>query len=369
MMSPRAFCAFCAFIICNAPFSADASAKDKPRQLRPVVVDGRKERALHVLAYVREYSTLASYTDTITMFREKMADFMLPPSSRSKIPAWRLPRVIGSRSYYRYTNSDGLDSVSDRCPYYFSWADWVGLPPAMPLPQPVSVDTAASYTMPARWGYAEQWQRSGSGLSVAANMLAGEQQRRWIPDAAYLFSKDGVDFERFTLTLDFDLADSLTARPLDLKGYTAQIESRGRGRSMIGFSHGGPVFVTTRAEVYILDREFVTRSEARKWSEGVNDVGVYPHADAPRLSADVLSLIARVEGINHDSVRTNLPTDERLAHVHVKMNFGKAALQRIKHMFGLDQVAADRKRKKEWESFRRRQLDGRVSPIPLPQKP
>ncbi len=85
-------------------------------ELAEVVVESRQKKVLHVLAYVREYSTLSTFTDTVSMFREKMVDFMLP-DEKTRFRGWRRPRILNSKSYYRFSNADGIDSVSDRCNY------------------------------------------------------------------------------------------------------------------------------------------------------------------------------------------------------------------------------------------------------------
>ena len=43
-------------------------------ELPEVTVETRQHRVLHMLAYVREYSTLSTYTDTVSLFREKMVE-------------------------------------------------------------------------------------------------------------------------------------------------------------------------------------------------------------------------------------------------------------------------------------------------------
>ena len=48
-------------------------------ELPEVLVETRARKVLHMLAYVREYSTLSTYSDTVTLFREKMVDFMIVP--------------------------------------------------------------------------------------------------------------------------------------------------------------------------------------------------------------------------------------------------------------------------------------------------
>ena len=100
---------------------------DKVSELPEVVVKSDRQRLLHILAYVREYSTLATYTDTIFLFREKMVDYMLPSDNKIKFKGWSYPRVLTSKSYYRFTNNNGLDSVSDVDQHHFSWSDWIGI--------------------------------------------------------------------------------------------------------------------------------------------------------------------------------------------------------------------------------------------------
>ena len=86
--------------------------------LPEVLVLSKNNRVLHMLAYVREYSTLTTYTDTVFLFREKMVDYMLPASG-SKFKGWSKPRVITSRSYYQFKDNNGLDSVSDVSNHHF----------------------------------------------------------------------------------------------------------------------------------------------------------------------------------------------------------------------------------------------------------
>ncbi len=87
-------------------------------ELSEVLVLSKKHKLLHMLAYVREYSILTTYTDTVFLFREKMVDYMLPVSG-AKFKGWSRPRVLTSRSYYQFKDSRGLDSVSDVSNHHF----------------------------------------------------------------------------------------------------------------------------------------------------------------------------------------------------------------------------------------------------------
>lgn len=71
-------------------------------ELPEVVVEAKDKKMLHVVAYMREYSSLSSYTDTVSMYREKVVDFMLPGPEKTKYKGWRLARVLDSHSYYQF---------------------------------------------------------------------------------------------------------------------------------------------------------------------------------------------------------------------------------------------------------------------------
>ena len=103
--------------------------------LPELTVEPGKRVVLHLTAYVREYSTLTTYTDTVFLFREKTVDFMVPTRKAGKYRGWTQPRLLASRSYYRFAGADGNDSVSNTFGQHFSWSDWIGIPPRVDLPK------------------------------------------------------------------------------------------------------------------------------------------------------------------------------------------------------------------------------------------
>lgn len=330
-------------------------------ELPEVTVSSRRKRMLHVLAYVREYSTLSTYTDTVAMFREKMVDFMLPDDRRSRYRGWRNPRVLNAKSYYRFSNSSGLDSVSDRCNHHFTWADWVGILPPVRVPAALVDSGSATYTSRGKYSQSESWVKSSGKIAVDIDILADTANRRWAPDFHYFF-KTGVEFELFKLRLNYANASDSLISPIDLTGYSFNIESRGRARGMFLFNRPDePFFVTTYSEVYVLDKEFIPISEAKRWERNKpagSEIGIYESPDAPRLHPDILRLIARVDGIEHDQVRLNITPDSRLAGQPApRRNFGQEVLQRLKGMFGIDNIAGKKKQEKHWRDFRRKRVN------------
>lgn len=330
-------------------------------ELPEFVVESSSHRVLHILAYVREYSTLTSYSDTIFMFREKMVDYMLPTDKKVKFRGWSSPRILKSKSYYRFTNSLGLDSVSDRCNQHFSWADWIGIPPAALVPPQLTAVDHGVDSVYGRYGAKEIWTKNDSRITLDVNVINDTACRKWVPDLS-LFFHDNVDFGNFNIRFRFDNVVAGVVAPIDLSAYSFNIESNGRGRGMFMFNRvDDPFFVSTYAEVYVVDKEYITVKEAKKWNSRKvipADVAIYEPAEAPELQESVLRLVRRVNAVDHDGIRLGMAPDKRLAgHRNlVKLNAGQQILQRLKGLFGIDRIHGRQKWNNHWKEFRREQI-------------
>lgn len=329
--------------------------------LDEIVVESRKHNILHMLAYVREYSTLSTYTDTVFLFREKMVDYMLPYEKKLKYEGWRTPRILNSKSYYRFTNRQGLDSVSDKCNQHFSWADWIGILPQIELPQGIKSKEVSADTVFGKYSPVEIWSKKNGRLSLDIDVLADTSGRKWVPGVS-LFFRNNVDYENFRVHFNYDDNDEQSVTAIDLNSLSFSIESRGRGKDMFMFNHvDEPFFVSTFAEVYIVDKEFITLKEAKKWQRNhsdFNNLPIYEAREAPELTKSVCELIERVNNVNVDEVRLASSPDRRLAGRKIeKFNVGHAILKRIKGMLGIDGVIGDRKRNKQWKQFKKGRVE------------
>lgn len=328
-------------------------------ELPEVIVEAKLKKMLHILAYVREYSSLSSYTDTITMFREKMVDFMLPTEEETRFKGWRYPRLLNTRSYYHFTNSTGLDSVSDRCNHHFTWSDWIGMIPTTNMAAGIGKIKNGTDTIYGKYSPTEIWIKNGDRVSLDINILADTTRRKWVPNISHFFRKNDNDFEQFRLKINYDniLGDKVS--PLELTGYSFNIESRGRGRGMFQFNrYDQPFFVSTYAEVYILDKECILEKEAKKWENrrfSPDEIEIFEPIEAPELNPSTLALIDRVNQIDTGQVRLSLKPDERLMSRNVyKGNFGigHRALSLLKQLTGITYFKSHRNLKRRWNEFR-----------------
>lgn len=328
-------------------------------ELHEVIVESKQRSMLHILAYMREYSSLSSYTDTITMFREKMVDFMLPTEKKTNFRGWHYPRPLSTRSYYHYTNFYGLDSVSDRCSHHFTWSDWIGMIPTTQLPIHIANIKDGVDTIYGKYGPTEIWIKNDDRLSIDIDVLADTVSRKWVPNISFFFSKEDTDFEQFRLKVNYTNILGNEISPLDLTGFSYNIESRGRGRGMFQFNrHDQPFFVTTYAEVYILDKELISAKEAKKWDKlkfPADEIGIIEPQEAPKPNPSTMALINRVNNIDSDQVRLSIRPDERLTGqngMRRKISVGRRALNMLKEATGISEYKYRKNLKDKWGKFR-----------------
>ena len=315
--------------------SISFESSENVSELPEVVVESHKYPLLHLLAYVREYSTLTTYKDTIFLFREKMVDFMIPQQTKVNFKVWKTPRILSSKSYYKFTNQAGLDSVSDECMYHFSWSDWIGLPPQISMPLTLANNDIYTDTLHGRYSPVEIWNRVNDDIDVSVNLLADTIGLKWLPSISG-FLKKGVDYDKFKVNYNYKnvIGEELSVR--DLEGYSYSIESTGRGHNMFRFNHKDePFYVSTDAEIYIIDKEFITVKEANKWDNrkfDYNEIGIFQPSEAPPLSNDIIGLVARVDNIDKNEIRLKLKPDKRIGYSKgtPSLSMGQKALSFIK---------------------------------------
>lgn len=326
-------------------------------ELPEVLVLSRNHKLLHMLAYVREYSTLTTYTDTVFLFREKMVDYMLPAST-TKFKGWSKPRVLTSRSYYQFKDSNGLDSVSDVSNHHFSWSDWIGIAPATPIPKALKGVINGSDTIRGKYSPTEIWTRNVDCFEVDINVLADRASRKWVKDLSGFFKND-LNFETFTIRFNYDNVLGDTISPLDLNGYSFCIESEGRGHNMFRFNNlNESFFVSTTADVWILDKEFITEKEAKKWDRhkfDLDEIGIYEPIDAPTLTPDILALICRVDNLDKDMAKLDYVPDKMMMSEKLggrNFKIGRRALLMLKQATGITKYRARKNFNRQWDDFK-----------------
>ena len=284
-------------------------------ELPELAVDAGKRTVLYMSGYVREYSTLTTYTDTVVMFREKSVDFMVPGKNEKRYKGWQNQRILSSRSFYRMSNIYGLDSVSDRFGRHFSWGDWIGVVKNVSIPMALREDSIAADTVMGKYSPATIWRRSGDKITLNINVLADTVNRRWLKDL-WAFNNNRTEFTALTLKYTFDNVSQTELLADNLSSISFNIESCGRGPSLSNvFDKDEPFFVSTYVEMYIVDRRFVTVKEARRLEKSfkmADNIEIKAPDEAPPIQPAIREIVERVESIDHESRHTGLKVDKRI---------------------------------------------------------
>lgn len=343
---------------CNDTVFLSESVSELPE----MIVESSRHRVLHILAYVREYSTLSTYADTIFLFREKMVDYMLPSDNKVKFDGWSSPRVLTCKSYYRFTNNNGLDSVSDTSQHHFTWSDWIAIPPEVSMPMRIKSSRISADTLFGKYNPTEIWRRNNDRIRIDIDVLADTISRKWVPKLAYFFRR-GLDYNKFKVSFNYDNIEGNSLSGFDLDGYSFSIESKGRGREMFRFNKiNEPFFVSTNAEVYILDKEHITVKEAKKWEKrdfDADEIGIYEPMEAPQLSPAILDLVERVDLLDKNKIRLDFTPDHRLMGSNSgrrNLRIGRRALLLLKQATGITFFKSHKNFNNNWAKFRKEQM-------------
>lgn len=290
---------------------------ERSYELPEVVVRSKKHKYLHIVAYLREYSSLYNTTDTIFLFREKIVDFMLPTDKKVKGGGWTAPRLLGSRSYFHFT--DGvLDSVSDYFPVHFSLSDWIGLPKGFRLPEALKDTDRACDTVSCGRRPALVWRKEEDRVNLGIDVLADESNSALVPGLSRVL-REHMDCENMVVDYRFDNVYADTILASNFSGMTFHIGPCDRGRSMrTVFHRDAPASSDTYAELYVSSREYMTGAEAARCSKKPprrDELSFEPPEEAPELHPYILGLMARVNAIDHAEIRMKEKPDARLGGI------------------------------------------------------
>lgn len=220
----------------------------------------------------------------------------------------------------------------------------------------------ATDTLFGKYTPSEIWKKVNDKITVDINILSDTTNRKWVPGLAAFFGKN-IDFEKFKVNYTYTNIIGDTVSAPDLTGYSFSIESNGRGHDMFRFNRKDePFFVSTQADIYILDKEYITLKEAVKWDKknfDIAELDIYEPLDAPALSSSTKALIDRVNRLDKDNVRLDFRPDHRMiSENHNNRNFriGRRALLLLKQATGVTMFRSRNNMNKNWNKFRNGQL-------------
>lgn len=246
------------------PAEDDMKMVPQEYELPEIVIIPGSRPLLHLTGYMREITSVLSSSDSVTLFKESVVDFLVSVE-KTKVKGWNKARELASKTYVRMSNSSGLDSVSTNHEYEFIlWGNRKGLiPSAAKIPDKIKGTDVACDTIMGKYYPKIIWLKNGDVTRWYGDALANEKNHITTPWALKIFGLT-TDVTEISENYVFDTPDGGFIRPTDLRQISVTIDMLAKGKLFKKtFDSSSPVNVRTYMELYLTDREFLSVEEGK----------------------------------------------------------------------------------------------------------
>ena len=240
-------------------------------ELEEVVVVPAERNVLKQIFYVREYFSMCNSTDTTTFFIEHMADRFVAASKKAKFNGSSSLRILDSHQYSRY-KIDGKDSLASSDESDFpSMLTILGDLNDKEIRAPQSFkegeSTVKLHEIPGICGMSVIQKQNDYTFTTIVDGLADEKEHKISPFALKVFGL-GMEIYQLYCTQAYNINDEGVYLPCDLTEASFVMEANGTGKLIRKiFSSSTPVTIRSMVEMYIVDRDYLTKDEAKKQSK------------------------------------------------------------------------------------------------------
>lgn len=281
----------------------DVPLDRKEIELSEITVTPGSRPLLHLTGYLREYASSFGSSDSLTIYREAVADFLIPVE-KTKVKGWRSPRILADNRYMRQTDSKGLDSVSDRVDDLFLWASMTDIFPAsgywMTLPEQLAKGSeSASATVIDKDKVRHDWLKRGDVTRVNIDVMTKFDGHVYSPAVLKVLGAT-TDFTEMTGSYVFiDGNGDGRLSPSELSRVCRSLKMTGRGKlwKWAGDSKT-PMDMRSYIEIYVTDGEYLTEAEAKELKKNppfVDSALIEAPAEAPALHSGVRTIVDRIK--------------------------------------------------------------------------
>lgn len=255
------------------PAEDDMKMVPQEYELPEIVIIPGSRPLLHLTGYMREITSVLSSSDSVTLFKESVVDFLVPVE-KTKVKGWNKARELASKTYVRMSNSSGLDSVSTNHEYEFIlWGNRKGLiPSAAKIPDKIKGTDVACDTIMGKYYPKIIWLKNGDVTRWYGDALANEKNHITTPWALKIFGLT-TDVTEISENYVFDTPDGGFIRPTDLRQVSVTIDMLAKGKLFKKtFDSPSPVNVRTYMELYLTDREFLSVEEGKSLNNEIPSI-------------------------------------------------------------------------------------------------
>lgn len=252
------------------PVEYDVMMIQQNYELPEIVIIPGERPLLYLMGYMREVTSILSTSDSVTVFKESIVDFLVPVD-KSKVKGWNKARELASKTYVRMSNSSGLDSVSNNHEYeYMLLGNSHSLiPSSSKVPNKIRNTDVACDTIMGKYYPKIIWWKNGDETRWYGDALANEKNHVTSPWALKLLGLT-TDFSEISINYVFNTPDGDFINPTDLKQVSMTIDMLAKGKLFKKtFDSSSPLNVRTYVELYLTDREFLSDEDGKRLKKEV----------------------------------------------------------------------------------------------------
>lgn len=283
------------------PVEADVKMISQDYELPEIVVIPGSRPLLHLTGYMREITSVLSSSDSVSLFKESVVDFLVPVE-KTKVKGWSKARELASKTYVRISNSSGLDSVSSNHEYEFMlWGNRKSLiPSGAKIPAKIKEADVACDTIMGKYYPKIIWWKNGEITRWYGDALANEENHTTSPWALKLLGLT-TDVTEISENYVFDTPDGDVIRPMDLRQVSVTIDMLAKGKLFKkALESSSAVNVRTYMELYLTEREFLSEEEGKELKKEVPVIepsGILAPANANPLHPAIIRTVERVNSL------------------------------------------------------------------------
>lgn len=271
-------------------------------ELPGILVTPGNRPLLHLTGYMREVASILGSSDSLTVYKESIVDFLIPVG-KTREKGWSKPRVLTSKIYVRMSDSSGMDSVSGQLDEKFLLRGdkYNFIPSVKAIPESMKVtEGAARKTIMGKYSPKHIWEKNGETTRWYFDCLADKEGHVYTPRALKVAGMTS-DLKEASFNYVFHIDEGNTLKPTDMTRVSLSIDLLVRGKlAMKAYNSTGPLHLRTYIEVYLTEREYLTDAEGKaikKEAPVYRTSDVKAPADATPLHPGIARMIERVNAL------------------------------------------------------------------------
>lgn len=266
-------------------------------ELEEVVIVPVKRNVLKQIFYVREYFSMSSQKDTMTIFKEHMADRFVPTSKDAKFGGDASLRILATRDYarFKFSEKDSVVCESEKpfpsmLPIFDLEEEEVKAPESFLT----STSTNKIHEEQGKSGPVSIYKQNDQTFTEIIDILAIKKSHTWSPWPLKLLGYT-MEAKQFYYHQTYRVNDKGVYYPKDFLEGSFVMEADGRGKNFRKILDSDkPIMIRTMIELYVVDREYLSKEEAKdEYKHKPTNVSFQIPSTIPGLNKATQDLIDR----------------------------------------------------------------------------